>query len=313
MTTRLLVLSDIFGLCAGLERLLADLSQADTVIDVIDPYQTIRQQFVDEAQAYAAFTAQCGHEGYAAIAAQALQSCVQPFDLAIGFSAGATALWRALATSNSAAVKQAVLFYPGQIHQHLALTPAVPVQVIFGHSEPHFAVAEICTQLQQKPGVSAVSTGYAHGFINPASKAFNKQGYQQYLRFIVRVLSGEIATAPTKRRGRQTVKEVDRTLLAYIKKPTTEAGYIDLITTSKNGLSYIYQGEHWARQAPIFGMGKCRNSKGEEIEISPLSRHYSVKDQDVLLVTDAAKPRYQLWLMKKLKQSRQASRSDESE
>ena len=149
MTTRVVVLSDIFGLCTGLERLLADLSQADTVIDVIDPYQKIRQQFVGEAQAYAAFTAQCGHDAYAAIAAQALQGCVQPFDLAIGFSAGATALWRALATSNSAAVKH--------------------------------AVAEICTQLQQKPGVSAVSTDYAHGFINPASKAFDEAGYQQYL------------------------------------------------------------------------------------------------------------------------------------
>lgn len=180
MTTRLVVLSDIFGLCAGLERLLADLSQADTVIDVINPYQKIRKQFVDEAQAYAAFTAQCGHDAYAAIAAQALQSCVQPFDLAIGFSAGATALWRALAATYNSKLKQAILFYPGQIHQHLALTPQVPTQVIFGHSEPNFAVADICQQLQQQ-GVTAISTPYAHGFINPASKAFDEAGYQHYL------------------------------------------------------------------------------------------------------------------------------------
>ena len=186
MTARVLVLSDIFGLCAGLERLLADLSPAGAVIQLIDPYQGTHQQFADEAQAYAAFSAQCGHDAYAAIAAQALQSSVKPIDLAIGFSAGATALWRALASTDARQLKQAILFYPGQIHQHLALKPQVPTQIIFGHSEPHFVVTEICTQLQQKPGVTAVSTSYAHGFINPASKAFDEAGYQQYLGQLLR-------------------------------------------------------------------------------------------------------------------------------
>lgn len=181
MTTRVVVLSDIFGLCAGLERLLADLNQAGAAVQFIDPYQGQTQQFADEVQAYAAYSAQCGHDTYAAIAAQVFANSKQPFDLAIGFSAGATALWRALALADAGLVKQAVLFYPGQIHQYLALTPAVPTQVIFGHSEPHFAVADICTQLQQKPGVSADSTRYAHGFINPASQAFAEARYQQYL------------------------------------------------------------------------------------------------------------------------------------
>lgn len=181
MTARVVVLSDIFGLCAGLERLLADLSQAGGDVQLIDPYQGKRQHFADEAQAYAAYSVNCGHDTYAAIAAQALQNNVQPIDLAIGFSAGATALWRALANTDTRLLKQAILFYPGQIHQHLALTPQVPTQVIFGHSEPHFAVADICSQLQQKPDVTAVSTDYTHGFINPASKAFNEAGYQHYL------------------------------------------------------------------------------------------------------------------------------------
>ena len=175
------VFSDIFGLCAGLERLLADLTQAGAAVKLVDPYQGKRQHFADEVQAYAAYSVNCGHDTYAAIAAQALQNNAQPIDLAIGFSAGATTLWRALANTDTRLLKQAILFYPGQIHQHLALTPQVPTQVIFGHSEPHFAVADICTQLQQKPGVSADSTRYAHGFINPASQAFAEAGYQQYL------------------------------------------------------------------------------------------------------------------------------------
>lgn len=306
-----LLVTDIFGHCCGSKRLQQDLAQANISVQTVDPYQGKPQQFADEQQAYAAYSAQCGHDVYAAAVAEILSNSPQPFDLAIGFSAGATALWRALATSNSAAVKQAVLFYPGQIHQHLALTPAVPVQVIFGHSEPHFAVNDMCRQLHHK-GISAISTPYTHGFLNPASSAFNKQGYQQYMRLITRALSGNAATEADKRKGKQSAKDVDRTLLAYIKKPAAEAGYIDLVTASKKGLSYIYQGERWARQAPIFGMGKCRNSKGEEIEISPLSRHYAVKDQAALMVTEAAKQRYQLWLMKKLKQSRESSKSAES-
>lgn len=187
MTTRVLVLSDIFGLCAGLERLLADLRQAGADVQHVDPYQGKHQQFVDEAEAYAAYIAQCGHDAYAAIATKALQSSVQPYNSAIGFSAGATALWRALSPVEPDFVRQAILFYPGQIHQHLALKPQVPTQIIFGHSEPHFAVADICQQLQQQ-GVSAINTPYGHGFMNPASKAFNKVGYQQQLHQLLLIL-----------------------------------------------------------------------------------------------------------------------------
>lgn len=186
MSKRVLLLTDIFGQCAGLERLLADLHHTGAEVHSVDPYQGKSQQFADEQHAYAAYTAQCGHNVYAAIAEQALQSHSQPFELAIGFSAGATALWRALAATYSSKLKQAVLFYPGQIYQHLALKPQVPTQVIFGHSEPHFAVADICQQLQQQ-GVTAISTPYAHGFINPASKAFDEAGYQQQLNKLQRL------------------------------------------------------------------------------------------------------------------------------
>ncbi|WP_445767218.1 dienelactone hydrolase family protein [Rheinheimera sp.] len=193
MSQQVLLLTDIFGQCAGLERLLADLHHTGAEVHSVDPYQGKRQQFADETQAYSAYIEACGHDSYAAIAAQALQSHSQPFDLAIGFSAGATALWRALTATYNSKLKQAILFYPGQIHQHLALTPQVPTQVIFGHSEPHFAVADICRQLQQQ-GVTAISTPYAHGFINPASQAFAEAGYQQYLaQFHAAITTGATA------------------------------------------------------------------------------------------------------------------------
>ncbi|MDP2715209.1 dienelactone hydrolase family protein [Rheinheimera sp.] len=191
MHKHLVIVSDIFGRCAGLNRLAQDLAATSAVqIQLIDPYQGAVQHFADEQQAYAAYSTQCGHDIYTGQVMQALQTAPQPFALAIGFSAGASALWRALADTTVTRVKQAVLFYPGQIHQQLALAPEIPLDIIFGQHEPHFAVADICAQLQQKPGVSAVTTPYAHGFINPASKAFSEAGYQQYLAVLTRLLGG---------------------------------------------------------------------------------------------------------------------------
>lgn len=185
---QLLIVTDIFGVCSGLNRLLQDLAAVATRTQLIDPYQGQPQHFADEQQAYAAYSVNCGHDAYTQCVATALQTAAAPFDLAIGFSAGASALWRAIAQADASWLKQAILFYPGQIHQHMALTPQLPVQVIFGHSEPHFAVSDICTQLQQKPGVTAVSTSYAHGFMNPASQAFDEAGYQQQLNKLLSLL-----------------------------------------------------------------------------------------------------------------------------
>ncbi|HEY9042308.1 MAG TPA: dienelactone hydrolase family protein [Rheinheimera sp.] len=182
MSSNILLVTDIFGNCTALQPLLQDITAAGTAVTIIDPYQGGEQSFVDETAAYQAYSSNGGHDAYAACIAQAL---AQPYTLALGFSAGATALWRGLAAADAGQITQAVLFYPGQIHQHLAVRPKLPVQVIFGHSEPHFAVAAICTELSKKPGITAVQTACGHGFMNPASKAFDSEGYQQcFTRFI---------------------------------------------------------------------------------------------------------------------------------
>ncbi len=52
----LLVMSDIFGICAGFDRLPADLRRAGAEVYIIDPYQGKPQQFANEEDAYAAYT-----------------------------------------------------------------------------------------------------------------------------------------------------------------------------------------------------------------------------------------------------------------
>lgn len=177
-----LIVTDIFGNCHGLQQLLSALAAPERKFTVLDPYQGVSQAFCSEQQAYAAYTLQCGHEQYATGVAAHLSLWQEPISLAMGFSAGATALWRALADEQfSSKLQQAVLFYPGQIYKHLDLIPKKPVKVVFGASEPHFTVAELCLVLAQKPKVEAVVTSYGHGFMNPASLAFNAQGFADFV------------------------------------------------------------------------------------------------------------------------------------
>ncbi|WP_019676666.1 dienelactone hydrolase family protein [Arsukibacterium perlucidum] len=177
MPRHITIITDIFGLCSGVERLSQDLA-GEYTITLIDPYQQQPQSFSNEQQAYATYCQSCGHDRYVSQVVSAIQ---QPVELAIGFSAGASALWRALSSSAAANVKQAVLFYPGQIYQHLQLTPDIPTTIIFGASEPHFEVDSMLQLLSDKPTVSAVKTPYKHGFMNPSSEAFSEAGYQHYL------------------------------------------------------------------------------------------------------------------------------------
>lgn len=181
MTQHVLLVTDIFGYCQGLQRLQQDLAVTGALVTIVDPYSAVAKPFADEREAYATYCELCGHDRYVSLVVSASQ---RPVDLAIGFSAGASALWRALCTPAAVNIKQAMLFYPGQIYQHLKLTPEQPTAIIFGSSEPHFSVDAMLQLLSEKPAVSVIKTPYQHGFMNPPSVAFNEAGYQHYLETI---------------------------------------------------------------------------------------------------------------------------------
>jgi len=178
---KLLIVTDIFGRGPALKPLLQALTTPERNITLLDPYGGREQMFATESDAYSAFITECGHDAYAAKVESTIAESAMEFELALGFSAGASALWRVLATASAAAIQRAVLFYPGQIHQHLALQPRVPVSLIFGQTEPHFQVAALCQQLAGKVGVTTHISPYQHGFINPASSAFSVEGAREYL------------------------------------------------------------------------------------------------------------------------------------
>ncbi|HSG51910.1 MAG TPA: hypothetical protein VLA40_07355 [Rheinheimera sp.] len=183
--TSVLVVSDIFGRCDGLQCLCADLASVNSQFRIIDPYQGLFQRFATEEEAYAAFTEQCGHAAYTELVQKALQ---QKVDIAIGFSAGASALWRSLG-DNAGQAKQARLYYPGQLHFHLDRVPQLPMQLVFGATEHHFNVDDLLLQLANDSHVCVEKTPWQHGFMNLASASFSHEGYQQQVLQLKQLLT----------------------------------------------------------------------------------------------------------------------------
>lgn len=182
----ILVVTDIFGCSKGLQVLLQALAPADIKPIVLDPYQGRNTCFQNEAEAYQAFLAECGHDGYL----QKVQQYTSDKTTAIiAFSSGATTVWRALASKYYPALKQTWLFYPGHIHQYLHLQPQNPVQIILPVTESGFCVGTVAGQLQGITGVQVQNSPAGHGFMNFDSANYDIQQSEQQINILVASIS----------------------------------------------------------------------------------------------------------------------------
>jgi len=182
----ILIMSDIFGVSVHLEELKQAFSDAGNSCRIIDPYDGKPQSFCDEESAYGAFISACGHERYSehvgdAINASKGQVCV------LGFSAGASAAWKALNQLLSPdRVEQLIGFYPSQIRNQLDLTPSSKCLFIFPSAEPHFDLDEVIAVLSKKPKVKCIKTDLKHGFMNPSSKSYALNEAEVFKRLLTR-------------------------------------------------------------------------------------------------------------------------------
>lgn len=211
----LLVCSDIFGINPALQ---AFFSGLDGELLLLSPY-TKQQHFCDDEKAYQYFQQQGGLDSYRQKLRQTLnhlaiqQHQQQQTVIAVGFSAGAAALWCELGgelaaelgselaheldgelaaeLANSAAAKpqstviqQAFCFYGGQIRHFADLSPACQTELIWAQ-ERHFDVKALATVLNGNKNVSSRHCGYSHGFINPKSAGYHKQGAAYYQRWLL--------------------------------------------------------------------------------------------------------------------------------
>lgn len=172
------MIADIFGVSEAL----ASLGRAafpDARVRVLDPFGGERQTFSDENAAYRSFVEACGHDRYAWLVRQWVETFSEPAVL-VGFSAGASAAWRALDGYRGGTVRHFLGFYPTQIRHHLGISAHVPTTLVFPAMERHFDVAALQAELAARELVTCIATSYAHGFMNPLSPGFSPEGHGRF-------------------------------------------------------------------------------------------------------------------------------------
>lgn len=180
----LLVATDIFGfqpcLQTWLEPIRQSLPDDAAQLILVSPY-AVSQSFANDDQAYQAFLQHGAMAAYVDKLQQQLQRLTQPY-LALGFSAGAAALWQ-LAALPQPGLQRLICCYGGQIRHQPQLVPQVPVQLIWAQ-ERHFSASALHQLLLDKPQISSELTSWEHGFANPLSAGYQPKAaarLQQWL------------------------------------------------------------------------------------------------------------------------------------
>lgn len=180
----ILLATDIFGITDAVESLSKRLNVVCESVQILDPYGAKRMNFQDEDQAYEAFNQLCGLEAYATLCAKALEARLDEDLVMIGFSMGASAIWKALDGRTNVNIKSFYGFYSSQIRYFLDAKINVSCTLFFPKYEKHFDVDEVITQLVNHEKITCLKTEYLHGFMNPYSINYDAKGYEEYSRWI---------------------------------------------------------------------------------------------------------------------------------
>jgi len=175
----IVLVSDVFGKTPAL----VQLSEALNGKVIVDPYDGKDMNFANEAEAYAYFMAEVGFEVYLAKLKKALVPS-QSVSTLIGFSIGASLVWKLSESVDCDLVKRATCFYGSQIRNLTEVAPKIDIELIFPKSEPHFNVSELIVNLSKTPRVTTTQVDYLHGFMNFYSDNFNQQAYNEHLELL---------------------------------------------------------------------------------------------------------------------------------
>ena len=179
------VVSDIFGRTYALEFLTKSLGGN---IEIFDPYNGVNHDFETEEDAYFYFTENLGLERYSERLYKLIKK--EKKCLLIGFSVGASAIWR-ISEKEFSGELSGICFYGSQIRNLSSINPLFPVKVVLPIKEDHFSVENLSLEIRQKDRVDIVKTSYLHGFMNLHSKNFNKEAYAYYLDWMKKYINHE--------------------------------------------------------------------------------------------------------------------------
>ncbi len=180
----LLIVSDIYGstlaLKALVSKLVSKLSSTFAKPKIVDPYNGVDHRFETQEQAYHYFTTNIGLDLFTNQLKTEITDSPSPVFL-IGFSIGASAIWRLSNSNISPNIQKAICFYGSQIRHHTQINPHFDLELVFPKKESHFDVQQLSNKLSVKPRVNCKSSNGLHGFMNPLSPNFNSYEYSKYL------------------------------------------------------------------------------------------------------------------------------------
>ncbi len=179
-TIRRIIVSDIFGLTDELE---AFRDSLDNKAIILDPYNSKRNQFIDEERAYQYFQRNCGIERYAEYVFEQVTKIAEAVEAVslIGFSVGASAIWNCSQGLSQQHVSASHLFYGSQIRHALNISPRIPITVILPEYEDHFSIKALSDSLRSVENVTVEHSLGLHGFMNKLSTNFNPTEYEKYV------------------------------------------------------------------------------------------------------------------------------------
>ena len=175
----IILVTDIFGKTPALIKL----SEEINAKVIVDPYNGVNMAFKDEAEAYSYFVEHVGFEKYFLELLNVMGSITSASTL-IGFSIGASAIWKLSENSSVTNVSCGICYYGSQIRNFKEVSPLFEVELIFPKKEPHFDVLELQAELSKKKNVKIMQTNYLHGFMNLYSSNYNQSAYIEQLNWL---------------------------------------------------------------------------------------------------------------------------------
>ncbi|MBM7071016.1 dienelactone hydrolase family protein [Shewanella sp. 202IG2-18] len=176
-----IIITDIWGRTPATEKLAQSFNNAR----IIDPYTGIDFRFKQEQEAYNYFQTNIGLNKYVEHLRKELENQKEPYVL-IGFSMGASAVWKLSEQLHKLCCNKFIGFYGSQIRKATEIEPSIPTHLIFPKQEAHFDIDELMDALKQKPQLEMTKAAYLHGFMNQHSENYDPNGYQSYLNFLLK-------------------------------------------------------------------------------------------------------------------------------
>jgi len=178
---RVIVASDIHGTHDQLRSQLAILGQ----LTIVSPWAGEGKPFETERDAVTEFHRRDGLASYEQKIAEAVNG---ENAILIGFSVGATSLWRYVASTQCSPKSQAILYYGSRIRDCVELVPRCPTTVFFAEHEPSFDSKSVVASVRKSGAICSIIDGTSHGFMSSTSSHYRADIAQEHFRLLSRVV-----------------------------------------------------------------------------------------------------------------------------